>query len=298
VLEYAGAGYFKLRARARCRVRRVDRALASVRPGDLIAARDSPLLVAAPSRSSGRVLVLDIGGTHVKLAFSDHRTEIKVPSGTNLTPRKMLRKVAPCLRGQRYDVVSIGYPGLVVHGRIVREPHNLGPGWVGFDFERALRHPVRVVNDAVMQALGGYHGRRMLFLGLGTGLGTAMIVDGILEPMELAHLPYKKDRTYEEYVGEAGLERLGRKKWQKEVFEVVATLSAALEPDYVRIGGGNARRLKALPRHCERGDNRDAVLGGIRLWSGGASPGRPRRRPRRSAPRADGRRNSRGRRTV
>jgi predicted NBD/HSP70 family sugar kinase len=219
----------------------------------------------APKRR--RILVLDVGGTHVKAGFSDRPTEIKIASGPSMGPEKMMRKVAKVLRGQRFDAVTIGYPGLVIHGRILREPHNLGPGWVGFDFERAFRRPTRLLNDAAMQALGSYRGGRMLFLGLGTGLGTAMIVDGRLEPMELAHLPYKKGKTYEDYVGEAGLLRLGRKKWQREVEEVVRTLVEALEPEYVVLGGGNVRKLKKLPPHCERGDNRDAIKGGVRIWT-------------------------------
>ncbi len=234
-----------------------------------------------------RVLVLDVGGTHVKVGFSDRRGEIRIPSGPALTPSKMLKRVARRLRGERYDVVSIGYPGVVVHGRIVGEPPNLGTGWVGFDFGRAFRRPTRVVNDAAMQALGSYHGGRMLFLGLGTGLGTAMIVDGRLEPMELAHLPYKKGKTYEAYAGEAGLKRLGRKRWQKEVLAIARMLSDALEPDYVVLGGGNVRKLKQLPPRAEPGDNRNAIVGGVRLWqpvrAGGPDGGVARRVPRRSA---------------
>jgi predicted NBD/HSP70 family sugar kinase len=218
-----------------------------------------------------RILVLDIGGTHIKVGFSDGRGEIKVPSGPNLGPAKMLRKLSRRLKGQRYDTVSIGYPGLVVHGRMVGEPHNLAAGWVGFNFEKAFHRPTRVVNDAAMQALGSYHGGRMLFLGLGTGLGTAMVVDGKLEPMELAHLPYKKGRTFEDFVGEAGLERFGRKKWQKEVFAVTKMLSDALEPDYVVLGGGNVRKLSELPPLAERGDNRNAIIGGVRLWANGGT---------------------------
>ena len=224
--------------------------------------------------------MLDIGGSHVKVGFSDRPEVVKLPSGAKLEPGTMVRRVTRRLRGQRYDVVSVGYPGPVLHGRPVGDPPNLGKGWVGFDFQKALRHPTRVVNDAAMQALGSYHGGRMLFLGLGTGLGTAMIVDGLLEPMELAHLPYKRGKTYEEYVGEAGLERLGRKKWQKEVFEVTRILSAALEPDYVVLGGGNVRKLRKLPAGAERGDNRNAIAGGIRLWSDD-SPGARRRGARR-----------------
>jgi glucose-6-phosphate isomerase len=182
-------------------------------------------------------------------------------------PEKMMRKLRRRLTGARYDAVALGYPGLVIHGRIVREPPNLGKGWVAFDFEKAFRRPTRILNDAAMQALGSYQGGRMLFLGLGTGFGTAMIVSGKLEPMELAHLPYKKGKTYEEFVGEAALKRLGRKRWQKEVFAVVKALSVALEPDYVVIGGGNARKLKQLPPTARRGDNRNAITGGVRLWT-------------------------------
>ncbi len=231
-----------------------------------------------------RILILDVGGTHVKVAFSDHPREIRLPSGPDLTPEKMVRGIERRLTGRLFDVVTIGYPGLVIHGRIVRDPHNLGPGWVGFDFEKAFRRPTRVINDAAMQALGSYRGGRMLFLGLGTGLGTAMIVDGRLEPMELAHLPYKKGKTFEEFVGEAGLRRVGRRKWQKEVFAVVETLSEALEPEYVVLGGGNARKLKDLPPNAERGDNQNAITGGIRLWTDpenspvGTSSKLPRRR--------------------
>jgi predicted NBD/HSP70 family sugar kinase len=217
-------------------------------------------------RRPRRVLVIDIGGSHVKAAFSHRPGEVRIPSGASMDPKRMLRKLKRRLQGKRYDVVAMGYPGLVVHGRILREPPNLGPGWVGFDFQTAFGHPTRIINDAAMQALGSYEGGRMLFLGLGTGLGTAMIVDGKLEPMELAHLLYKKGRTFEEYAGEAALERLGRKRWQKEVFAIVRMLTAALEPDYVVLGGGNLRKLRALPPKARRGDNRNAFLGGVRLW--------------------------------
>jgi glucose-6-phosphate isomerase len=222
-----------------------------------------------------RILVLDIGGSHVKVAFSDTARERRIPSGRNLTPARMVRGLAKLLKGERYDAVAIGYPGLVVHGKIAREPHNLGTGWVGFDFEEALGSPVRIVNDAAMQALGSYRGGHMLFLGLGTGLGSAMIVEGRLQPMELAHLPYKKGRSFEDYIGEANLERLGRKKWQKEVARVVELLEAALEPDEVVLGGGNVRRLDRLLPGVRRGDNREAMVGGIRLWGGSDWPGFP-----------------------
>ncbi len=211
-------------------------------------------------------MVLDIGGSHVKVAFSDAPHEVKIPSGVALTPAKMLRKLDRILRRERFDRVAIGYPGVIVRNRIVKDPPNLGTGWVGFDFERALGRPVRIVNDAAMQALGSYHGGRMLFLGLGTGLGTAMVLDGTLAPMELAHLPFKKGRTYEAFVGEAALARLGRKKWEREVLTVAKLLSDALEPEYIVLGGGNVRRLRAFPPNAVRGNNQNAVTGGLRLW--------------------------------
>ncbi len=178
----------------------------------------------------------------------------------------MVREVGRRTRGWRYDVISLGYPGPVLHGRPLREPANLGRGWVGFDFRRAFGRPVKVVNDAAMQALGSYEGGRMLFLGLGTGLGSAMVVDGHVEPFELAHLPYRKGRTYEDYVGERGLERLGKKRWRRAVTAVVEEFTAALEPEYVVLGGGNVRKMKTLPPRTRRGDNRNAFVGGFRLW--------------------------------
>ncbi|MGE5243414.1 MAG: ROK family protein [Betaproteobacteria bacterium] len=213
-----------------------------------------------------KVLVVDVGGTHVKVLATGRRTPIKISSGPDLTAAKMVRAVRKAAAGWSYDVVSIGYPGPVLHGKPVSEPHNLGGGWVGFDFRRAFGRPVRVINDAAMQALGSYEGGRMLFLGLGTGLGSALIVDGVLEPLELAHLPYKKGRTYEEYVGKAGLERLGKKKWRCHVADVVARLKAALQADEVVLGGGNVKLLHALPAGARRGSNRNAFLGGYRLW--------------------------------
>jgi predicted NBD/HSP70 family sugar kinase len=220
-----------------------------------------------------RILVLDVGGTHVKAAFSHQRTEVRIPSGPTMTPTKMLRQLKKRLAGQKYDVVSVGYPGLVVRDKIAREPPNLGRGWVGFDFAKALGHPTRIINDAAMQALGSYQGGHMLFLGLGTGLGSAMVVDGKLQPMELAHLPYRKGRTFEDFVGESALLRLGKKRWKKEVFDVVETLAAALEPDDVVIGGGNLRKLKRLPPGARPGDNRNAFVGGLLLWTGGEPAG-------------------------
>jgi predicted NBD/HSP70 family sugar kinase len=229
----------------------------------------------ASGRRPARVLVLDVGGTHVKVAFSDSAREWEIPSGPKFTPSAMVRAVARAVGGEKYDAASIGYPGPVARGKIVREPAHLGPGWVGFDFRKALGCPVRIVNDAAMQALGNYEEGHMLFLGLGTGLGSAMVLDGVLQPMELAHLPYKKRRTFEEYVGEAALERLGKKKWAKEVRRVVQVLVAALEPDEVVLGGGNAAKLGELLPGVRLGDNREAIVGGIRLWGGSGWPGLP-----------------------
>ena len=212
------------------------------------------------------VLVVDVGGTHVKVLATGHRAPRKIPSGPTMTAREMVAAVKRLVPDWRYGVVSIGYPGVCVHGRPVAEPHNLGQGWVGFNFEGAFGCPVRIVNDAAMQALGSYRQGRMLFLGLGTGLGAAMIVDGILEPMELAHLPYAKGRTYEDYVGVRGLEGLGTKKWRRRVRDVVGRLALALEADDVVIGGGNAKRLKHLPDGARLGSNRNAFVGGFRLW--------------------------------
>jgi predicted NBD/HSP70 family sugar kinase len=227
-----------------------------------------------------RILVLDVGGTHVKAAFSDGPREWEIPTGPKFTPTQMLRDLARLLRGEKFDAVTIGFPGPVSHGKIAREPVHLGAGWVGFDFRKAFARPVRIVNDAAMQALGNYERGHMLFLGLGTGLGSAMVVDGTLQPMELAHLPYKKGRTFEQYVGEDALERFGRKKWTKEVRRVVRMLVAALEPDEVVLGGGNAAKLDKLLPGVRLGDNRKAIVGGIRLWGGSGWSGLPRRGPR------------------
>lgn len=212
------------------------------------------------------VLVIDVGGTHVKVLATGKKQPVKIPSGPKMTPSEMVRAVKEAAVNWKYSAISIGYPGPVVHGKPLHEPYNLGPGWVGFDFKKAFGRPVKVINDAAMQALGSYEGGRMLFLGLGTGLGSAMIVDGILEPMELAHLPYKK-ATYEDYLGLAGLHPRGRKKWRKHVFDVVKRLKDALEADYVVLGGGNARLLKSLPPDSRLGDNWNAFRGGFRLWN-------------------------------
>jgi polyphosphate glucokinase len=217
-------------------------------------------------RALPKVLTIDVGGTHVKLLVTGEEAHREFPSGQDLTARQMVSRVKKVAGTWRYDVVSIGYPGPALHGRPVAEPHNLAPGWVGFDFHSAFRRPVQLINDAAMQALGSDRGGKMLFLGLGTGLGSAMVVDGVVEPMELGHLPYRKG-TYEDYVGLRGLERLGKKKWRKRVAEVVALLVAALQPDEVVLGGGNVRKLEALPPRCRAGDNANAFLGGFRLWN-------------------------------
>jgi polyphosphate glucokinase len=214
-----------------------------------------------------RILVIDVGGSHVKVIATGRKAPIKIPSGPDMTASTMVRRVRKAITDWKYDAVSIGYPGAVLHGKPVSEPRNLGGGWVGFNFRKAFGCPVKVINDAAMQALGSYRGGRMLFLGLGTGLGSALIIDGVLEPMELAHLPYKKGRTYEEFVGQAGLKRLGRKKWRRHVADVITRLKAALEADDVVVGGGNAKRLRKLPSGARLGKNANAFVGGYRLWN-------------------------------
>jgi len=215
-----------------------------------------------------RVLVVDVGGTHIKILATGQRAHRAFPSGPAMTPDQMVSGVKKMIGDRKYDVVSIGYPGPVLRGRPVADPHNLGPGWVGFDFQTAFGRPVKLVNDAAMQALGSYKGGKMLFLGLGTGLGSALVADGIVEPMELGHLPYRKG-TFEDYVGVRGLEKSGTRKWRRYVADVVARLIAALEPDEVVLGGGNVKRLKELPPGCRAGDNANAFLGGFRLWEAG-----------------------------
>jgi polyphosphate glucokinase len=220
-----------------------------------------------------RILTVDVGGTHVKFEVSGHTERREFASDPRLSAKQMVAMVRQMTADWSYDVVSIGYPGVVLRDRVIAEPHNLGPGWRGFDFAKAFGCPVKVVNDAVMQALGSYQGGRMLFLGLGTGLGTAMIIDGVIAPMELAHLPHRNGKTFESNVGAAGLKRLGRRKWRKYVVDVVARLTAALEPEYVVLGGGNAKKLgKKLPPHVRMVSNDRAFAGGVQLWS--ASPGR------------------------
>jgi polyphosphate glucokinase len=216
-----------------------------------------------------KVLVVDIGGTHVKVLATGQKVPVKIPSGPEMTPRRMVALVKKATASWKYSAVSIGYPGAVLHGKPVSDPHNLGPGWVGFDFRNAFGHPVKLMNDAAMQAIGSYNRGRMLFLGLGTGLGSALIVDGVIEPMELAHLPYKKGRTYEDYIGLRGLERLGKKKWRRYVADVVDRLKTALEADDVVIGGGNAKLLKKLPAGARLVSNTNAFSGGFRIWQAG-----------------------------
>jgi len=212
-----------------------------------------------------KILVIDVGGTNVKCLVSGEQTRRKFASGPSLTPSEMVSRVKELTKDWQYEVVSIGYPGPVLGNEPMVDPRNLGKGWMGFHFERAFAKPVKVVNDAAMQALGSYKKGKMLFLGLGTGLGTALVVDGIVEPMELAHLPYRKG-TYEDYVGIRGLQKRGKKKWRKHVFDVVEQLRTAFEPDDIVLGGGNVKHLKALPPHCRAGDNSNAFAGGFRLW--------------------------------
>ena len=218
-------------------------------------------------KSNGRkILVVDVGGTSVKVLATGWTEMRKLPSGRAMTAIAMVHGVKNAVGDWDYDVVSIGYPGPVVHGRPLRDPHNLAPGWVHFDFAKAFGRPVKIVNDAAMQALGSYKKGRMLFLGLGTGLGSAMIVDGLLEPMELAHLPYRGGKTFEDYVGIRGLHRLGRKKWQEHVSNIVQQLRDALQAEEVVLGGGNAKKLRKLPPDTRLGENANAFVGGFRIW--------------------------------
>lgn len=217
------------------------------------------------------VLVIDIGGSHVKIMATGQQDERRMDSGPALAPAQMVRGVRTLARGWKYDAVAIGYPGPVVRNHPAAEPHNLGPGWVAFDYEKGFGCPVRMVNDAAMQALGGYNGGKMLFLGFGTGLGTTLIVDGTLVPMEVAHLPYGK-ATFEDYVGAAALERFGKRRWRRHVADVIARLTAAFEPEDIVLGGGNAANLKVLPPRCRLGANTNAFPGGFRLWADAKQP--------------------------
>jgi polyphosphate glucokinase len=226
-----------------------------------------------------KVLVIDVGGSNLKVSLDGKGDLVRIPSGPELTAARMVAAVKKATAGWKYDVVSIGYPGPVVNGRPAEEPKNLGAGWIRLDYRKAFGRPVRIVNDAVMQALGSYQGGRMLFLGLGTGLGSALVADGVVEPLELAHLPYRKNRTYEDYVGLRGYKRLGRRRWQRHVEKVVALLKHGLQADYVMLGGGQTKKLKGLPAGVRLGNNTNAIRGGIRLWRDAAGTPK-RRRPR------------------
>lgn len=215
-----------------------------------------------------KILVIDIGGTNVKILATGHEEVRKLPSGPGLTPQMMVDGVKELAKDWEYDNVSIGYPGPVINDAPLLEPKNLHTGWVGFDFQVAFGKPVKIINDAALQALGSYEGGRMLFLGLGTGLGSALIADKTIIPLELAHLPYKKKRTFEDYVGLRGLDRCGKDKWLISVDDVCKRLKAALVADYVVLGGGNAKKIKTLPEGCRMGDNKNAFTGGYRLWEG------------------------------
>jgi polyphosphate glucokinase len=213
-----------------------------------------------------KVLVVDIGGTNVKVRIAGMAEPVKIPSGPTMTPDKMMSEIHSVTAKWKYDHVSIGYPGVVLRDKLQTEPHNLAPGWVGFDFEKAFGKPTRMLNDAAMQALGSYKGGRMLFLGLGTGLGSALVVEGVVQPLELAHLPYKGKYTYEGMVGIAGLKRDGKKKWTKQALKISILLQKAMNADYVVLGGGNVKVIKELPDNIMRGANDNAFLGGIAMW--------------------------------
>jgi polyphosphate glucokinase len=229
-----------------------------------------------------RVLAVDVGGTNVKFLATGQRERRRFPSGRKLTPQAMVARVTALAKDWQYDAVSIGYPGPVEHNRPMSEPRNLGKGWVAFDFEAAFKRPVRIINDAAMQALGSYRRGTMLFLGFGTGLGAALVVEGVVVPMELGKLSYRK-RTYEEYLGRRALERLGKRKWRKHVADVVSRLVPILHLDEVVLGGGNAKKLKTTPEGCRAGDNAHAFIGGFRMWDGArptARTGNGQARPR------------------
>jgi polyphosphate glucokinase len=237
-----------------------------------------------------KILVVDVGGTHVKCASTDHPSRREFASGPHLTAAEMAEQVLKLTRNWRYGAVTIGYPGVVAGGQPVREPQNLGKGWVGFDFAAAFGRPVRILNDAAMQALGDYAGGKMLFLGLGTGLGTALIIDGVVVPMELGHLQRRKGRDYEHYVGDHGRKRLGEKAWRSKVQEVVSDFRNALQPDEVVLGGGNARRLKRLPPNTRLGDDRAPFRGGLRIWDDVHSRGKNHTRSADTTDKSNGRR--------
>lgn len=219
-----------------------------------------------------KVLVIDIGGTNIKVASTDNPTPIKIASGPEMTAAKMAEQVLAATKSWAYDYVSIGYPGPVEHDHPLAEPHNLAPGWTDFPYQKTFGKPLRFINDAAMQALGGYKGGRMLFIGVGTGMGSAVVFDGAVVPLELAHLPYKKGLTYEGYIGREGLERRGKKRWRKSVLDIIARFQAALVCDYVLLGGGNAKLMKELPNHVILGANSNAVEGGMKLWERPLTP--------------------------
>jgi polyphosphate glucokinase len=214
-----------------------------------------------------KVLVIDVGGTNLKVSLGGPEPPRKIPSGRDLTAERMAREVVEAAAGWDYEAVSVGFPGPVTDGRPAEEPKNLGRGWVGYDFDAAFGRPVRVINDAAMQALGSYEGGHMLFLGLGTGLGSALVYEGVLAPLELAHMPYRKGRTYEDYLGLRGYQRMGRKRWQQHVENVVALLKQGLQVEYVVLGGGQTKRLKGVPPDTRLGSNANAITGGLRLWN-------------------------------
>ncbi len=225
-----------------------------------------------------KILVVDVGGNKIKVLVSGHKVPLKVSSGPRLSAAQMAADVRKVLAGTRYERVSIGYPGPVRDNRPAEEPVNLGRGWVRFDYARAFGKPVRMINDAAMQALGSYCGGRMLFLGLGTGLGSALVLDGLVQPLEMAHLSYRSGKTYEDFLGKRGMDRMGKKKWRELVFEIVPRLRHAFQVDEVVIGGGNAKQLKSVPPATRLGDNANAFLGGFRLWD---PPARGKPAPRR-----------------
>ncbi|HSD65962.1 MAG TPA: ROK family protein [Vicinamibacteria bacterium] len=229
-----------------------------------------------------RILVVDVGGNNVKLLVSGQRSPRKVPSGPALSAARMVAAVREAMAGTKYDAVTIGFPGPVNGGRPAAEPVNLGRGWVRFDYARAFGKPVRVVNDAAMQALGSYRGGRMLFLGLGTGLGSALVLEGLVQPLEMAHLSYRSGKTYEDFLGKRGLDRVGKKRWRQLVHEIVPRLHHAFQVDEIVLGGGNAKQLKALPPSTRLGSNANAFVGGFRLWERPAPPARRKSAARRS----------------
>lgn len=224
-------------------------------------------MASASEQKTPNILVIDIGGTNVKILATGQSEVRKIPSGRTLTPGRMVNAVKKAALDWKYDAVSIGYPGATIQGHALKEPKNLASGWMRFDFQKAFGCPVKMINDAAMQALGSYKGGRMLFLGLGTGLGSALIMEGHLEPMELAHLPYRKGKTFEDYVGKRGLERLGKSRWRDHVAKVANILMNALSAEYVVFGGGNAKQLKKLPPKCHLGSNDNAFEGGFRMWT-------------------------------